>query len=53
MPPTSRIVQLAALPDGLPRPEHFAVVEVPVPVPDEGDVLVRNRFFQVFPAVRT
>ncbi|MFA1549664.1 NADP-dependent oxidoreductase [Actinomadura chokoriensis] len=50
---TSRIVQLAALPDGLPRPEHFAVVQAPMPVPDDGEVLVRNRFFQVFPALRT
>ncbi|NDU73798.1 hypothetical protein GWI34_14295 [Actinomadura sp. DSM 109109] len=56
MPPTprtTRVVQLAALPEGLPRPEHFRVVEVPVPVPADGEVLVRNRYFQVFPALRT
>ncbi|MFB4304826.1 MDR family NADP-dependent oxidoreductase [Actinomadura sp. GTD37] len=50
---TSRTVRLAAMPDGLPKPEHFTVVQAPVPVPDEGEVLVRNRFFQVFPALRT
>ena len=49
----SRVVRLTAVPDGLPKPEHFAVVREPVPVPGEGEVLVRNRFFQVFPALRT
>ncbi|MEU8347490.1 NADP-dependent oxidoreductase [Spirillospora sp. NPDC048832] len=49
----SRIVRLAAVPDGLPGPEHFAVAREPVPVPGEGEVLVRNRFFQVFPSLRT
>ncbi|WP_433465608.1 MDR family NADP-dependent oxidoreductase [Spirillospora sp. CA-128828] len=52
-PSTSRAIRLTALPDGLPRPEHFAVVEEPTPVPDEGEVLVRNRFFHVFPSLRT
>jgi NADPH-dependent curcumin reductase CurA len=52
-PRIGREVRLAALPDGLPRPEHFTIVQVPVPVPDLGQVLVRNRFFQVFPALRT
>ncbi|MFG1853355.1 MDR family NADP-dependent oxidoreductase [Actinomadura geliboluensis] len=50
---TSRIVRLTALPDGLPQPEHFTVEQVPMPVPDDGEVLVRNRFFQVFPSLRT
>jgi NADPH-dependent curcumin reductase CurA len=53
LPGTSRVVRLTALPEGLPTPEHFAVVQVPTPVPAEGEVLVRNRFFQVFPALRT
>lgn len=53
LPRTSREVQLAAVPDGLPRPEHFRLVRKPVPRPGEGDVLVRNRYFQVFPALRT
>ncbi|MEU8310882.1 hypothetical protein AB0C84_46250, partial [Actinomadura sp. NPDC048955] len=52
-PRTTRAVQLAALPDGLPGPEHFSVVDVPVPVPADGEVLVRNRYFQVVPLLRT
>ncbi|MCP3802891.1 NADP-dependent oxidoreductase [Allokutzneria sp. A3M-2-11 16] len=50
---TSREVRLAAVPEGLPTPEHLSVVEGPLPVPGPGEVLVRNRFFQVFPALRT
>ncbi|WP_214104103.1 MDR family NADP-dependent oxidoreductase [Acrocarpospora catenulata] len=49
----SREVRLVTVPDGLPKPEHFVVAEVPLPVPDKGQVLVRNRFFQVFAALRT
>ncbi|GLZ07891.1 NADP-dependent oxidoreductase [Actinomadura sp. NBRC 104412] len=50
---TSREVRLATLPDGLPRPEHFDIVETPLPVPEPGQVLLRNRYFQVFPSLRT
>ncbi|WP_086827658.1 NADP-dependent oxidoreductase [Allokutzneria sp. NRRL B-24872] len=50
---TSREVRLNAIPDGLPTPEHFTIAETALPAPAEGEVLVRNRFFQVFPAVRT
>lgn len=53
MPTTGREVRLAAVPDGLPRPEHFTIARVPVPEPGPGQVLVRNLFFQVFPSVRT
>src|ERR1044072_3507705 len=53
LPRTSREVRLASLPDGLPRPEHFEVVETPLPVPEERQVLVRTRFFHVFAALRT
>lgn len=52
LPRLSREVRLAAVPEGLPRPEHFRVVEQPLPVPGEGEVLVRNTYFQVFPALR-
>jgi hypothetical protein len=52
-PTVSREVRLAALPEGLPRPEHFTVVETPLPVPAEGEALIRNRWFQVLPALRT
>ncbi|MEU8707410.1 hypothetical protein [Streptomyces sp. NPDC048565] len=53
LPRTSREVQLTAVPDGLPRPEHLRVVAQPLPRPGEGEVLVRNTYFQVFPALRT
>ncbi|GIF15191.1 MDR family NADP-dependent oxidoreductase [Actinoplanes teichomyceticus] len=50
-PRTHREVRLAAVPDGLPRPEHFTVVQAPVPQPGPGEVLVRNRAFLVFAAL--
>jgi NADPH-dependent curcumin reductase CurA len=53
LPASVREVRLASLPDGLPEPEHFTIVRTPPPVPGDGDVLVRNRFFHVFPALRT
>ncbi|WP_055589020.1 MDR family NADP-dependent oxidoreductase [Peterkaempfera griseoplana] len=53
LPRTAREVRLAAMPGGLPSPEHFAVVETPLPVPGPGQVLVRNRHFLVFPGLRT
>ncbi|MET9604982.1 NADP-dependent oxidoreductase [Streptomyces sp. NPDC006512] len=53
LPRTGREVRLAAVPDGLPAPEHFAVVETPLPEPEPGQVLVRNTHFLVFPGLRT
>lgn len=53
VPRASREIRVAAVPDGLPVPEDLAVAEVPVPVPGRGDVLVKNRFFTVFAALRT
>ncbi|MFE1959344.1 MDR family NADP-dependent oxidoreductase [Streptomyces sp. NPDC059479] len=58
LPSTAREVRLAATPEGLPGPEHFAVVETPLPAPGTGHpgtghVLVRNRYFLVFPGLRT
>jgi NADPH-dependent curcumin reductase CurA len=53
LPHMSREVRLAAVPGGLPKPEHFVVAEVPLPTPDDGHVLVRNRFFHVLAALRT
>lgn len=43
LPRTAREVRLAAVPDGLPRPDDFVVADAPLPVPGPGDVLVRNR----------
>ncbi|MFE5048918.1 MDR family NADP-dependent oxidoreductase [Streptomyces sp. NPDC056637] len=53
LPRTTREVRLAAIPEGLPTQEHFAVVEPPLPEPGTGQVLVRNRYFLVFPGLRT
>ncbi|MFI7450322.1 MDR family NADP-dependent oxidoreductase [Nonomuraea sp. NPDC049714] len=47
----SREVRLVSKPVGLPKPEHFVVTETPLPVPKDGEVLVRNHYFQVFPAM--
>ncbi|MFF2040809.1 MDR family NADP-dependent oxidoreductase [Kitasatospora sp. NPDC058170] len=53
LPETAREVRLTAVPDGLPAPAHFALVETPLPAPGPGQVLVRNRYFLVFPGLRT
>ncbi|AWS40454.1 NADP-dependent oxidoreductase [Streptosporangium sp. 'caverna'] len=53
LPQISREIRLTTVPDGLPKPEHFVIADVPLPVPDDGQVLVRNRFFHVFAALRT
>ncbi|QMU76945.1 NADP-dependent oxidoreductase [Streptacidiphilus sp. PB12-B1b] len=52
LPPTCREVRLAARPEGLPGPEHFEVVRVPLPAPGAGQVLVCNRFFRVSASLR-
>jgi len=48
----SREVHLAARPHGAPRPEDFALVEVDVPDPGEGEVLIRNAYISVDPYMR-
>ncbi|OPG07915.1 NADP-dependent oxidoreductase [Microbispora sp. GKU 823] len=52
-PRAAREIRLAEVPSGLPGPTHLTVAEVPLPVPGAGEVLVRNRWFQVFPSLRT
>lgn len=48
----SREVQLVRRPQGTPVAEDFRVVERDVPAPGEGQVLVRNRWMAVDPAMR-
>jgi NADPH-dependent curcumin reductase CurA len=48
----NRQVLLKARPAGIPDTEHFEIVERPVPVPGDGQVLVRNVFLSVEPAMR-
>jgi NADPH-dependent curcumin reductase CurA len=45
-------VRLKARPDGIPQKEHFEIVEGTVPEVAEGQILVRNRFLSVEPAMR-
>jgi NADPH-dependent curcumin reductase CurA len=48
----NRQVLLASRPEGVPQATHFRIVETPVPVPAAGQVLVRNQFLSVEPAMR-
>jgi NADPH-dependent curcumin reductase CurA len=53
MPPmTNRQVRLRFRPDGIPQAEHFEIVDAPVPEIREGELLVRNLFLSVEPAMR-
>jgi len=49
---TGREVRLRAYPNGPVGPEHFAVVDVAVREPVEGEVLVRNTWTSVDPGLR-
>lgn len=48
----NRQVCLASRPAGIPQAEHFTIVESPVPSPGPGQVLVRNVWLSVEPAMR-
>ncbi|HEY6979670.1 MAG TPA: NADP-dependent oxidoreductase [Reyranella sp.] len=48
----NRQVLLKARPSGIPQAEHFELVRRPLPVPAEGQVLVRNIYLSVDPAMR-
>jgi NADPH-dependent curcumin reductase CurA len=48
----SREIQLAARPDGEPKPSDFRLAEVEVPDPGEGELLVRNGWMSVDPYMR-
>ena len=52
MTETNLAVLLARRPVGAPVPDDFILVEQPVPVPSEGEVLVRNRFLSLDPYMR-
>ncbi len=45
-------VHLKSRPQGEPTPSNFEWVEVPIPEPTEGQVLVRNHFMSVDPYMR-
>ena len=50
--PVNRQVVLTARPNGIPQAEHFAIVETAVPHAGAEQVLVRNIFLSVEPAMR-
>ena len=45
-------VRLKARPTGIPQPEHFEIVTAPVPALSDRQILVRNEFLSVEPAMR-
>ncbi|MEV1289668.1 NADP-dependent oxidoreductase [Micromonospora sp. NPDC049679] len=49
---TAREIHLASRPAGWPTPDNFRLVEVPVPDPGPGQVLVRNQVMSVDPYMR-
>ena len=51
-PRTGREIRLASRPTGWPVPENFSLVEVEVPEPADGQVLIRNQFISVDPYMR-
>jgi len=48
----NRQVVLASRPEGIPEAHHFRIVEAPLPDRGPGQVLVRNEFLSVEPAMR-
>lgn len=48
----NRQVVLASRPDGIPQAEHFRIIETEVPPPGIGQVVVRNEWLSVEPAMR-
>lgn len=48
----NRQVVLASRPEGIPQAEHFRVIDAPMPTASAGQVVVRNRFLSVEPAMR-
>jgi NADPH-dependent curcumin reductase CurA len=52
IPSATRIVTLASRPDGLPVPENFRLESVPIGEPEPGQLLVRNSYMSVDPAMR-
>jgi NADPH-dependent curcumin reductase CurA len=53
MTPTATTqVRLKARPTGIPQAEHFAIVTAPLPPLGDGQILVRNDYLSVEPAMR-
>ncbi len=52
MTTTSREIQLASRPEGMPKPENFKLASVELPDPGAGEVLVKNLWMSVDPYMR-
>lgn len=52
MHPLNREVRLKERPTGIPQAEHFEIVQSPIAKPQEGQIVVRNLFLSVEPAMR-
>lgn len=52
LPDRNRQVRLKARPSGIPQAEHFELAETAVPALAPGQVMVRNEFLSVEPAMR-
>jgi NADPH-dependent curcumin reductase len=48
----NRQVRLASRPTGIPQAENFEIVAAPLPEPEAGQFVVRNRYLSVDPAMR-
>ncbi len=48
-----RRVALARYLDGLPKPDDFEIVEAAIPVPGDGEILVRNIYASMDPGTRS
>ena len=48
----NRQVRLKSRPQGIPQAEHFEIIETAVPAPGTGEILVRNIYLSVEPAMR-
>jgi len=51
-PTMNRQVRLVSRPAGIPQAENFAITKEPVPTIGKGEILVRNIFLSVEPAMR-
>ena len=51
-PPINRQILLRRRPEAIPQAEDFEIRESPAPTPGEGEILVRNVFLSVEPAMR-
>lgn len=52
MPAVNRQVILTSRPDAIPQASHFALIDGAIPEPGAGEVVVKNRFLSVDPAMR-